>query len=172
MALLVICFAAGVPTLAGCGTRHAGSPAHTGPAGAGTASAAPAPTVSVAALPSARPRTHRPIVAGPSGRVKLSERDDGVTVLLRPGQSVTVVLGGQTIGSWHQPAVAAPDSGVIRRVSGSGGYPAAAPARATFLAVRSGKAVISAISDARCLHATPPCAIAQRIWQVTVVVHE
>jgi hypothetical protein len=52
----------------------------------------------------------------------------------------------------------------------SGGYPSDRTATAVFVAARDGKASISSITDHPCLHAQPPCMIAQHVWAVHVVV--
>jgi hypothetical protein len=56
-------------------------------------------------------------------------------------------------------------------LTASGGYPSKAPALASYRAVEPGTAEILSGTNARCLHAQPVCAIAQRLWRVTVVVH-
>jgi len=58
----------------------------------------------------------------------------------------------------------------VRRVSASGGYPGQQPARAAFLAVRPGGAILATINDTACLHAQPACLPAQQEWRVTVIV--
>jgi hypothetical protein len=110
------------------------------------------------------------IVAGRAGQVRLTQSDNGAIVVLRPGQRVVVVLGGQGPGSWDRPRATGSQPAVLRLISASGGYPASGPAIATFLAVRPGKAAITSTSDAACLHAVPACEIAQQLWQVTVIV--
>ena len=111
------------------------------------------------------PASPRPPVTGPAA---LTTADDGVTVRLRPGQQVTVMLAGQGPSyGWHIPAVA----GIaVRRSSASGGYPSRQPARAAFLAIHPGIATLSASDDTACLHAQPPCAVPQREWRVTIIV--
>jgi hypothetical protein len=103
--------------------------------------------------------------------VTVTTSDDGATILLVPGQVITVVLGSQGMPEWNRPQLAAVVPGVLRQISASGGYPSTAPARATYRAVRAGRAQILSGTNARCLHTTPPCEIAQRLWQVTVIVH-
>jgi len=169
----VIVVAACALALAACGAPrpgHSGAVTSTSAgAGSGTASASPGRLVTVPVSAPA-PAHRRTIMAGARRTVTLTARDNGATVLLSTGQAVRVSLAGDGIISWHRPAVPAAKSGVLRRVSASGGYPGRRPARATFRAVRPGTALISSITDARCLHASPPCEIAQRLWQVTVIV--
>jgi hypothetical protein len=59
---------------------------------------------------------------------------------------------------------------VLQRLSYSGGYPTATDARATFRAVTTGRADVSSVTDAACLHTTPRCEIAQQMWVVHVIV--
>lgn len=168
-------------TLTACGTRSASIPAApagstpaagsatAGTATAGTATAEPGTTVTI---PAPGPVSHPPgrIVAGRSGRVTLTQSDSGATVVLARGQFIIVVLGAPGYPTWDQPLAAGPQAASLRRVSASGGYPSSAPARATFLAVRPGTAAIRSLTDAACLHAKPRCMIAQRVWQVSVIV--
>ena len=93
--------------------------------------------------------------------------DNGATVRLSTGQSVTVVLSPHSAFSWHVPAVTGT---AVRRTSASGGYPGRAPARATFQAERPGRAVLSAVNDTACLHSQPACLPPQQSWQVVVFV--
>ena len=113
---------------------------------------------------------HARITAGHSGHVTVTTSDDGATVVIVPGQTITVVLSGQGMGKWNRPRLGGSALGVLRQVSASGGYPSSAPARAAFRAVRVGTEAILSATNARCLHARPPCAIAQRSWRVKVVV--
>jgi hypothetical protein len=62
------------------------------------------------------------------------------------------------------------DGAALRRASASGGYPRRGPALATFTAVTPGRVKLHSITDAACLHSRPACMLAQRTWQVTVVV--
>jgi hypothetical protein len=61
-------------------------------------------------------------------------------------------------------------SQILQRVSASGGYPSSQPARATFLARAPGPADLTSQTDFTCLHSTPACLPAQRIWTLHVVV--
>ena len=93
--------------------------------------------------------------------------DNGAVVRLHTGQQVAVTLTPGTFFSWHVRAAAA---AAVRRVSASGGYPGQQPARAAFLAVRSGEAMLTTINDTACLHAQPACEPAQQEWRVTIIV--
>jgi len=155
---------------AGGGARRTASaqPLPPGTAVTVTLSRAPRPG-KVTPAPTA-PSRHRRITAGHSGRVIVTASDDGATVVVRPGQVVTVVLGGQGMLSWNRPRLAGAVPGVLRQLSAGGGYPSQAPARASYRAAQVGTAEILSGTNARCLHTQPPCEIAQRLWRVTVVV--
>jgi hypothetical protein len=113
------------------------------------------------------PATARPSPStGASGRATLTAADNGTTVRIKVGQSVKVMLGSNGM-LWDLPAAT---GNAVRRTSANGGYPTSRPASATFRAIRPGAAVLSSMTDAKCLHAQPRCAIAQRLWSVTVIV--
>jgi hypothetical protein len=105
--------------------------------------------------------------AAPSAATTLSVADNGKTVRLPLGQSLAVRLDPAGGMSWHLPAA---DGAALRPASASGGYPRRGPAWATFAAVSPGRVRLHSITDAACLHSQPACALAQRAWQVTVVV--
>lgn len=90
--------------------------------------------------------------------------------MLARGQLIIVALGGPGLPTWDQPLAAGPRAGLLRRVSAGGGYPSSAPARARFLAIRTGTTLIESITDAPCLHRKPSCAIAQQVWQISVII--
>jgi hypothetical protein len=62
------------------------------------------------------------------------------------------------------------DRSVIHRVHHSGGYPTSYDARATFKALAAGRADITSVTDAACLHSEPRCMLAQQNWIVHVIV--
>ena len=101
------------------------------------------------------------------GSTSLTTADNGATVRLTTGQSITATLVPAPPFSWHLPAAA---GSIVHRTGTSGGYPERKPARATFQAVRPGRAVLSAIDDTQCLHAPQPCMLPQRSWQVVIIV--
>jgi len=108
--------------------------------------------------------TRDPSASG--GLVTVTEADNGAAVRLRVGQRLHVVLGGRG-EQWRRPA----SSGkAMRLTAASGGYPTGRSADAVFLAVRAGTASVSSITDYPCLHAQPPCKVAQRIWSIRVTV--
>jgi hypothetical protein len=100
-------------------------------------------------------------------RASLTAADNGATVRLTTGQSITVTLIPAPPFSWHLPAAT---GSILHRTAASGGYPARRPARATFRAIRPGRAVLSAIDDTQCLHAQPACMLPQRSWRVVIIV--
>lgn len=163
----IVVLAAGV---AACGTLAGGQPA--GPPAVATATAVPARTATASPVrtvaasgpavpqPGTSPRT----LTGPAA---LTTADNGATVRLRPGQRVTVALASNGAMSWHVPAAA---GAAVTRIGASGGYPGREPARAVFLAVRSGRAMLTALDDTACLHTQPACELPQQAWQVTVIV--
>lgn len=129
----------------------------------GGGSASPAGSASVPGPAPATGPTPRP--SGASGTLTVA--DNGATVRLSTGQSLTVTLGPHSGLSWHVPAAT---GAAVRRTSASGGYPGDRPARATFLAVRAGRSVLAAVDDTACLHAQPACLLLQQSWQVVVIV--
>lgn len=157
----------GAPPAGTATARTAGtvaSPPGAGAASAGTGSAGPAITVSGPVMVTATGPPVNVTATGLTGPVTLTAADSGTVVYLRVGQTVTVVLTA-SFEAWHVPAAAGT---ALRRISASGGYPGKQPARAVFLAVAPGTAVLTDESDTACLHAHPPCEVPQRLWQVTV----
>lgn len=104
--------------------------------------------------------------SAPDGEVAVTAADSGKTVTLHIGQRLRIVLGGRS-EQWHRPASTGPS---LRLTAASGGYPSNRPADAVFLAVRAGTASVTSMTDHPCLHAQPPCMIAQRAWSVRVLV--
>jgi hypothetical protein len=100
------------------------------------------------------------------GEVTVTEADSGKTVHLHIGQRLRVVLGGHG-EQWHRPASPGP---FLRLAAASGGYPSSRPANAVFLAVQTGTASVTSLTDHPCLHTQPPCMIAQRVWGVRVLI--
>ncbi len=129
--------------LASCGSRPAG----THPGGPAVTPPTPAASASPAA-------------------VTVTEAASGRVVRLRVGQRLRVVLGAGG-GQWNLPVST---GRALRRVVATGGYPSTRPADAFFLAVAAGRASVRSVTDYRCLHSKPVCAIAQRVWSIRVVV--
>ena len=98
----------------------------------------------------------------------LKESDSGRTIHVVVGDKVSVRLPGGSSGGYRRPRSS--NSTVAQRVWAAGGYPSNDDARATFVARHHGKADLTATTDYPCLHTTPRCMIAQRIWIVHVVV--
>ena len=154
---LVALLASGVVA---CG--HVASPGN-GPGSGGSGSASPARTSGSSAGPP-QGGTPSPSASGSTG---LTAADNGATVRLATGQSITATLVPAPPFSWHLPAAT---GSIVHRTDASGGYPERKPARATFQAVRPGRAVLSAMDDTQCLHAPHPCMLPQRSWQVVIIV--
>lgn len=130
--------------------------------------ASPEPSVGggqVTAAPTASKAAATPAASASSGTLLLGDGDDGRTVNLARGQRVEVRLEQ---GTYDPPDTS--NRAVVDRRSRNGGYPSSDPAQGSFEAVGSGRATVSATTDAACLHAQPRCLIAQRTWSVTLVV--
>lgn len=157
-------FAALVGLLAGgvvaCGNvASPGSGPDNGPGG----SASPAHTSGSGSV-----RPHGGTPSQPASKpASLTAADNGAVVRLTSGQSITVTLVAAPPFSWHLPAAT---GSIIQRTDASGGYPERNPARAAFRAAHPGRAVLSAIDDAQCLHAPHPCMLPQRSWHVMIIV--
>ena len=80
---------------------------------------------------------------------------------LRVGETFNVTLPTE-----YDPATSS-DADVVR-TSVAGGYPSGQTMRATFRAAQRGRADVTSETDYACLHTTPRCAVAQRIWVVHV----
>jgi hypothetical protein len=140
--------------LAGCGATVNGAQGGTQGNGAG---------VTVGGSPST------PHPNAPNGEVTVTEADSGKTVHLHIGQRLKVVLGGdgERWRLWHRPTSFGPS---LRLAASDGGYPSSRPATALFVAVQAGTSSVGSITDHPCLHAKPPCKMAQTIWGVHVLV--
>lgn len=131
----------------------------------------PLPSASGAPPPAHVPATPTPTSAASPERTLVSPgtitfADSGSTVRLSRGERLNVFLSN-FYGAWDPPEAS---GDAVQRTASSGGYPSRASARATFVAVAEGTATITARTDYACLHAQPPCAIAQRFWMVHVIV--
>jgi len=98
-----------------------------------------------------------------SGSRTLVESDSGGTIKLKVGDVVKVSLPSE-----YDPPNAQSD--VLTRESSSGGYPTGQRVEATFRADKSGRTDMTSSTDYACLHTTPMCGVAQRLWMVHVVV--
>jgi hypothetical protein len=95
-----------------------------------------------------------------------------VTVTAADIQSTVTLLVGQTLGvslpaNFKLPVVS---GSALAPLSSSGGYPTTQSVSALYRAVAPGQVDVSSQTDAECLHATPPCAIAVALWVVHVKV--
>jgi hypothetical protein len=100
--------------------------------------------------------------------VFVEEGQDGQTVRVRRGQQVEVVFYGcKNGGADYQPARS---DGPLFRESAFAANPG--PADSWFRAVSVGTTTVTATVDAPCLHQPNGCAVAARVWQVTVDVVE
>jgi hypothetical protein len=167
--LLLLFVAAGA---VGCGAKAApgaggsGSP-HPRPAATAPASVriSPVATITFSALPTPAPTPRG--TRTPADQVTLTAADNGSTIAVRTGQVITVDLSGRGPMSYHQPQAS---SHALTRLWASGGYPARRAAMAGFRAVHPGTSNLASVTDARCLHVRPRCALPQVLWRVTVIV--
>jgi len=133
-------------------------PSVEGRATAGTAVAVPA---SSATVPTTQPKpSPTPTYTGSR---TLVESDSGATIKLKVGEIVKVSLPAE-----YDPPNA--QGNELTRVSSTGGYPSGQRLEAVFRADKSGRTDITSSTDYACLHTTPMCEIAQRLWIVHVVV--
>ena len=164
--------------IAGCASAQSGeAAAPASSASASTACASPRPTPTTAPAP-AGPRP-TPTTALPSAAVTpartpsasrslLTQADSGLEVTLPVGAEVTVVLTPPPTGAmWDQPVSGGCN---VVLMSATGGYPSSLPARAVFRAVTPGSVNLTAQTDYKCNHQTPPCPAGGQEWQVTVLV--
>lgn len=144
-----------VVVVAGCSAATPGA-AGAQPSGSATpGSIAPSPPAS-GAQPSA-PAVHLDLQAS------------GSVVTVQVGQQIVISLPtGWTAPVPRSPASDLTPALVPLRTDAATGYPEPGPAGATFTATRAGSAVISARTDAACLHQTPVCALPQQAFEVVV----
>jgi hypothetical protein len=155
--LLLLCGCAASTRGSALVTSSSPAASESSPVVVGTASASPARTV----VPTASERpTPTPTYVGSR---TLVESDSGATIKLKVGEIVKVSLPAE-----YDPPTAQGDE--LTRVSSTGGYPSGQRVEAAFRADRSGRTDITSTTDYACLHTTPMCEIAQRLWMVHVVV--
>lgn len=124
------------------------------------APSSPSPTSSPASCYAYPPSASEPHVT------VLQAADSGRTVSVGQGDAIRVYLGGSCpAGGGYQAATA---GGPLYREGASDYQPGAT--FAAFRAVGTGRATVTATTDAPCLHTSPRCAIAQQLWTVTVEV--
>jgi len=100
----------------------------------------------------------------PSGTTTLTEADNGKTVTVVLGDTVTVQLGKD----W-QPTTLTGDW--LQLVSVTGGYPTGAPLQAVYRTTwgtSSSTTVLRSQTDYDCFHTPPYCARPTQLWSVTV----
>ena len=114
---------------------------------------------------SSSPTALRPTPTRSQGTVTVTQDDNGQTVRLTVGDRLRVRL---TTGTWDPPVSGEP--AVVVRRSSNGGYPSDQPVDAVFEAVATGRAEVTAQSDAACFHTEPRCMMASQLWQVHVLV--
>jgi hypothetical protein len=106
--------------------------------------------------------------APPSVRLRASSRtvtvtqsDDGQTYKMRRGDRLDVELSATQGFDWTEPT--SPATKVLKRLSGTSGN----DATATFVAIASGRATVSAVENASCY---PLCEVASRAFEVGISV--
>jgi hypothetical protein len=144
---VALCLGAVSLVTAGCGSLASGSGA--------TASATP----SLSASP-------------PWGKVQAGIDSDGRSVTLQVGQTLVVSLPA----GWTAPAAGPAQTDTAPslqplRTDVARGFPVGGQSYSRFTAIRVGMAVVSANTDATCLHMTPRCAIPQQLFELHVIVH-
>lgn len=164
--------------VAGCGGASQGASGSTGSTGSTKASAPapPGPAATTAPLPGAAPSSQPS--SQPSfgtGRspdvVRIGLEASGRTLTLHVGQRLVVSLPVQWTAPVAQAAPTDPTRALVPlRTDSATGFPAAGPAVASFTATRVGTAVVTARTDAACLHETPTCLLPQQLFTVRVEV--
>ena len=170
-------------TLAACGSGSSGqSAAGASPESSQVSVAAPTsgnpsalPATSGLPATSALPATSRPLrtsaasTSGPASAsrtpeppVEVGEADSGGRVRLRSGQRLRLTL------SADYQRVNVSDPGLLRTATATGGFPTGHALLTVLVAAGPGEVTLTSSSDATCLHATPPCALPQRLWMMKV----
>lgn len=126
------------------------------------ASASPTARLSAEPLPTPLPTT-APTSGHPSDVRTISLADDGATVRVAVGERVLVKLG--TDLEW---TVQMTDPTVLVRVRG---VALIVGAQGLYAAAKAGTTLVTAIGDAACRTAVPPCMVPSRLFSVTIVVH-
>jgi hypothetical protein len=126
------------------------------------ASASPTPQTSATPRPAPPATTER--TSGPVSDLRtITLADDGATVSVAVGEHVLVKLGTDLVWTVQiaDPTVLVPIRGVALIVGAQGLYSAA----------KAGTILVTAIGDASCRTAVPPCMVPSRLFSVTIVVH-
>lgn len=171
------------PAMAGGVTAMSGGPAEGSGELATAPSAVSAPAVSAAPATTSPSPSHGTAVPPPSSQsasspsappagsvVAVGLEADGRVITLQVGQRLTVTLAINWTAprALAGPSVTAPLQPL--RQDAATGFPALVPASATFTAVRTGSAAVTAHTDYACLHTKPACLPAQRAFSMTVQV--
>jgi hypothetical protein len=128
----------------------------------GVASASPTAQASVRPLPTPLPTTEPP--SGHASDLRtITLADDRATVSVAVGEQVLVKLG--TDLEW---TVQMSDTTVLVRVRG---VALIVGAQGLYAAAKAGPTLVTAIGDAACRTAVPPCMVPSRLFSVTIVVH-
>ena len=128
----------------------------------GVASASPTAQVSAEPLPTPLPTT-APTAGHASDLRTITLADDGATVSVAVGEQVLVKLGTDLV--W---TVQISDPTVLVRVRG---VALIVGAQGLYAAAKAGTTLVTAIGDAACRTAVPPCMVPTRLFSVTIVVH-
>jgi hypothetical protein len=182
--LLAACVGAGVPDTSGAASTGSTVPkpvsAPSAPIASNQVTATPAVIVVPPPVPigvasasptaqlSAEPlKTPLPTTAPTSGHASdlrtITLADDGATVSVAVGEQVLVKLGTDLV--W---IVQISDPTVLVRVRG---VALIVGAQGLYAAAKTGTTLVTAIGDAACRTAVPPCMVPTRLFSVTIVVH-
>ena len=142
-------------------------------AGAAAGSALLVLTLSVGACsggdgrPAATPagRTSAPPSTSPSttgGTTRVTEGDAGRTLEIPAGRRLMVELGRDYL------PLRISGNAVVMLVRTTGGFPTGRPLVALLAAAGPGTATLSSSTDFRCRHDSPPCALPQQEWRLSV----
>jgi len=114
-----------------------------------------APAGGTSASPSTSPSTT-------GGTTRVTEGDTGRTLAIPVGQRLVVELGRDYL------PLRVSDSAVVTLVRATGGFPTGRPLIALLAAAGPGMATLSSSTDYRCRHDSPPCALPQQEWRLSV----
>lgn len=182
--LLAACVGAGVPGTSGAAPTGSAAPKPVSvpsapmatdqvPATAGVIVASPpvpiavasaSPTARVSAVPRPTPVPTTAATSRPAPDLRtITLADDRATVSVAVGEQVLVKLGTDLI--W---TVTVADPTVLVRVRG---VALIVGAQGLYAAAKAGSTLVTAIGDAACRTAVPPCMVPSRLFSVTIVVH-
>ncbi|WP_426512592.1 cellulose binding domain-containing protein [Dactylosporangium sp. McL0621] len=118
--------------------------------------------------PCARPvalwLVHVTVLPSAGRTVTVTQADNAGTVTLRTGDTLVVSLPAM-----YGPPTVAP-AGVLALAGSTGGYPTGQALLARYTAAAVGRADVSTVSDAACLHQPIPCPSPQVPWRLHVTV--